>query len=110
MEPSQELFVFMLCRFGTVVASLVAPKVGATTVALRSYIVPESTVLFLVGGGLMVLASLVRRLYPLREVVAPKSIEMVLWVSPQQEVEGLAQGERVEFSETPDPDYSARVM
>lgn len=107
---AQELSVLMPFRFGSVVACLLAPRVGATTLVLRSYAVPESTLLFLVGGGLIVLASLVRRLYPLGEVAAPKSIQVHLWMSPPQRAEQFADGDRAEFVETAEPDYRTTVV
>jgi hypothetical protein len=100
----------MSFRLGKFVACWLAPRVGATTVVLRSYAVPESALLFLVGGGLIVLASLVRRLYPVGAVAAPKSIQVSLWISPPQMAEHLAADDTDEFGERAETDFSATVV
>jgi hypothetical protein len=79
--------------FGAALVCLLAPKTGATTI-LRSSAVPEFKLLFLVGGGLVVLAGLVRRLYPLGVAPAPKSIQVLLWISPQEIAEHLSARDR----------------
>jgi hypothetical protein len=110
MELLQELCVLMSFACSAAIACLLAPRVGATTVVLWSYALPESTVLFLVGGGLIVLASLVRRLYPVGDVPGPKSIQVVLWMSPPQVADHLAPVGSHEFSEPAESDYSATVV
>ena len=46
--------------------------------------------LLLLGGGLIVLASLVRRLYPLGGMVVPKSMQVILCISPAEIADQLA--------------------
>jgi hypothetical protein len=75
--------------FGTGLACLLAHTDGARTEILRSSTFPESKVLILLGGGLIALASLVRRLYPLGGIVAPKSMQVILWISPAEVAEHL---------------------
>jgi hypothetical protein len=80
---------------GPGLACFLAHTGGARTEILRSSTIPESGMLILLGGGLIVLASLVRRLYPLGGVVAPKSMQVILWISPEEVVEHLSARERV---------------
>ncbi len=80
----------MPMMFGTGLACFLAQTDGARTEFLRSSTVPESKMLVLLGGGLILLASLVRRLYPLGGIVAPKSMQVILWISPEEVVEHLA--------------------
>jgi hypothetical protein len=54
---------------------------------LRSSAVPEFKVLFLLGGGLVALASLVRWLHPMNGEAAPKSMEVRMWISPAEVAE-----------------------
>jgi len=77
----------MPMTFGTGLASFLAHTDGARTEILRSSTFPESRMLILLGGGLIVLAGLVRRLYPMGGVVAPKSMQVILWISPEEVVE-----------------------
>jgi hypothetical protein len=76
--------------FGTGLACFLAHTDGARTEILHSSTLPESKMLILLGGGLIVLASLVRRLYPLGGVVAPKSMQVILWISPEEVMDHLA--------------------
>jgi hypothetical protein len=69
---------------------------GAPAVIQRTAATPESTILFLLGSGLVALASLVRRHYPLGGVAAPKSLQMIVWISPQEIAEHLSGGIRTE--------------
>jgi len=80
----------MPMTFGTGLACFLANTDGARTQILRSSAIPESKMLILLGGGLIVLASLVRRLYPLGGIVAPKSMQVILWISPEEVVDHLA--------------------
>jgi hypothetical protein len=80
----------MPMTFGTGLACLLANTSGARTEILRSSTLPESKMLILLGGSLIVLASLVRRLYPLGGLVAPKSMQVILWISPEEVVEHLS--------------------
>lgn len=80
----------MPITFGTGLACFLAHSTGARTEILRSSTFPESKMLILLGGGLIVLASLVRRLYPLGGIVAPKSMQVILWISPEEVVDQLA--------------------
>jgi hypothetical protein len=75
--------------FGTGLACFLAHTDGARTEILRSSTIPESKMLILLGGGLIVLAGLVRRLYPLGGIVAPKSMQVILWISPEEVVDRL---------------------
>lgn len=75
--------------FGSSLATFLA-NTSASNVALRASSVPESKLLFLLGGGLVVLATLVRRLYPLGQVAAPKSMQVLVWISPAEIAEHLA--------------------
>lgn len=72
----------MSLTLGTGLACFLAHPSSASV--LRSSTVPEFKVLFLLGGGLIVLASLVRWLYPLGGTVAPKSMEVMMWISPAE--------------------------
>ena len=80
----------MPMTFGTGLACFLANTDGARTQILRSSAIPESKMLILLGGGLIVLASLVRRLFPLGGIVAPKSMQVILWISPEEVVDHLA--------------------
>jgi hypothetical protein len=51
------------------------------------------------GGGLIVLASLVRRLYPIGGVVAPKSMQVMLWIAPDEIAAQLSAGESTRESD-----------
>jgi hypothetical protein len=79
----------MPMTFGTGLACFLAHANGARVEILRSSTFPESKTLILLGGGLILLASLVRRLYPLGGIVAPKSMQVVLWISPKEVVDHL---------------------
>lgn len=79
--------------FGTALASFLAHTGAQRTVILHSSTLPESKLLFLLGGGLVVLASLVRRLYPVGGVAAPKSLQVILWISPKEIAEHLSAGD-----------------
>ena len=79
----------MPMTFGTGLACFLAHTDGARTEILRSSTIPESKMLILLGGGLIVLAGLVRRLYPLGGIVAPKSMQVILWISPEEVVDRL---------------------
>jgi hypothetical protein len=63
---------------------------GAGNIILHSTTLPESKVLALLGGGLVILASLVRRLYPIGGVAAPKSLQVLLWISPDEIAQQLS--------------------
>ena len=80
----------MPMTFGTGLACFLAHTDGARTEILRSSTIPESRMLILLGGGLIVLASLVRRLYPLGGIAAPKSMQVILWISPEEVVDRLS--------------------
>ncbi len=71
-------------------ATFFANTSGASNVAFRSAPVPEWKLLFLIGGGLIVLAALVRKHYPLGQVAAPKSMEVLVWISPAEIAEHLS--------------------
>jgi len=60
-----------------------APVSGARNLVLRSSAVPEAKLLFLLGGGLLLLAALVRRHYPFGNATVPKDLQVVLWMSPK---------------------------
>ena len=79
----------------TSLACFLAHTEGARTEILRSSTIPESRVLMVLGGGLILLASLVRRLYPLGGIVAPKSMQVVLWISPEEFEEHLVQADKL---------------
>ncbi|MFZ3341595.1 MAG: hypothetical protein WA609_12260 [Terriglobales bacterium] len=79
----------MPITFGTGLACFLAHTNGAQTEILRSSTFPESKTLILLGGGLVLLASLVRRLYPMGGIAAPKSMQVILWISPKEVVEHL---------------------
>jgi hypothetical protein len=81
----------MPISFGTSVACFLA-RGGAGAVILRASALPEPELLLLLGGGLIVLASLVRRLYPLGGVAAPKSMQVILWIAPEEVAEHLSAG------------------
>ena len=85
----------MPMTLGTSLACFLAHTEGARTEILRSSTIPESRVLLALGGGLIVLASLVRRLYPLGGIVAPKSMQVVLWISPEEFEEHLVQADKL---------------
>jgi hypothetical protein len=80
--------------FGAGLACFLAHNNGATVEILRSATFPESKMLLLLGGGLIVLASLVRRLYPLGGMVAPKSMQVILCISPAEIADQLAAPEQ----------------
>jgi len=84
----------MPMTFGTGLACFLAHTIGARTEILRSSTFPESKTLILMGGGLILLASLVRRLYPSGGIVAPKSMQVILWISPKEVVDHLSTRER----------------
>jgi hypothetical protein len=84
----------MPMTFGAGLACFLAQTNGARVEILRSATFPESKVLILLGGGLIVLASLVRRLYPMGGVAAPKSMQVVLWIAPAEIADQLAAPER----------------
>jgi hypothetical protein len=84
----------MAALSSTAFVCLFAPRSGATIITLGSSAVPEFKLLFLVGGGLVVLASLVRRLYPLGGIPAPKSLQIVVHISPQEIAEHLSARDR----------------
>jgi len=83
----------MPIKFGSGVACWLSHPAGAGV--LRSSTIPEFKLLVLVGGGLIVLATLVRRLYPNGGAAAPKSMEMRVWISPPEMVEKMARRESV---------------
>jgi hypothetical protein len=85
----------MPLTLGTSLACFLAHTEGARTGILRSSTIPESRVLLVLGGGLILLASLVRRLYPLGGIVAPKSMQVVLWISPEEFEEHLVQADKL---------------
>jgi hypothetical protein len=73
---------------GSGLACFLAHPTGARVLGTST--IPEFKVLFLLGGGLIALASLVRWLYPLGESGAPKSMEVMMWISPAEITEQLA--------------------
>jgi hypothetical protein len=80
----------MPITFGASVACFLARTGGAGAVILRASALPEPELLLLLGGGLVVLASLVRKLYPLGGAVAPKSMQVILWIAPEEVAEHLS--------------------
>jgi hypothetical protein len=94
MGFSKESLKTMPITFGTGLACFLAHSNGAKVEILRSSTFPESKMLLLLGGGLIVLASLVRRLYPLGGVVAPKSMQVTLWISPPEVADQFAAPEK----------------
>lgn len=89
MGPLRKHPKTMLMTFSTGLACFLAHIDGVRTI-LRSSTFAEPRMLILLGGGLMVLASLVRRLYPMGGIVAPKSMQVILWISPKEVVDHLA--------------------
>ena len=83
----------MPIKFGSCLACLLSHPAGVRV--LRSSAIPEFKLLALVGGGLIVLATLVRWLYPEGGAAAPKSMEMRVWISPPEMVEKMARRESV---------------
>jgi len=81
-------------QFGTNLACFLPHSEAAKSLVFRSYVVPESTVLFLLGGGLIVLAALVRRFGTWGGTAAPKSLQVMLWISPEEIAEQLSAGRR----------------
>ena len=63
---------------------------GARTEIFRSSAMPESRMLVALGGGLLILASVVRRFFPAGDIVVPKSMQLVVWISPKEVVEHLS--------------------
>ncbi len=57
---------------------------------LRSSTIPESRLLVLLGSGLIALATLVRWLYPVEGLAAPKSMQLMMWISPSEVAERLS--------------------
>jgi hypothetical protein len=94
MGFSRESLKTMPMTFGTGLACFLVLSNGAKVEILRSATFPESTMLMLLGAGLIVLASLVRRLYPLGGVVAPKSMQVILCISPAEIADHLAASEK----------------
>lgn len=80
----------MPLTLGTGLACFFAQTSSARAEILRSSTIPEFKLLMLLGGGLIVLASLVRWLYPLGGMVAPKSMQVELWISPPEIAEQVA--------------------
>jgi hypothetical protein len=80
----------MPMTFGASFACFLAHTNSARVEILRSSTLPESKVLILLGGGLIVLASLVRRLYPVGGVAAPKSMQVILCISPTEVADQFA--------------------
>jgi hypothetical protein len=78
----------MSTTVGTSLASFLARGAGA--IMLRASTLPEPERLVLLGGGLVLLASLVRKLYPFGGVAAPKSMQMMVWLSPEEVPEQLS--------------------
>ena len=78
---------------GTGLSCFLARTNGASVDILRSSPIPEFKLLVLLGGGLIVLAALVRHLYPLGGVVAPKSMQVELWISPPEIAERVSAGD-----------------
>jgi hypothetical protein len=83
----------MPTAFATALACLLAHSTGAKAGILPSSALPESKLLVLLGGGLVVLAALVRRLYPFGNVAAPKSLHVMLWMSPEEIAEQFSAGD-----------------
>jgi len=81
----------MPITFGTGLACFLAHPAGARV--LRSSTIPEFKLLALVGGALVVLATLVRQFYPMGATVAPKSLQIVLWISPPEIAEQMGRRE-----------------
>jgi len=77
----------MTIPFGTNLACFASHVNGPRIDILRSSAMPEPQILFLLGGGLVVLATLVRWLYPLEQDVAPKSMQVTMWISPAEVAE-----------------------
>ncbi len=90
--------ILMSTTFGTSLACFLAHS-GAGNVFLRASALPEPQRLLLMGGGLIVLASLVRRLYPIGGVVAPKSMQVMLWIAPDEIAAQLSAGESTRESD-----------
>ncbi|MFZ3264352.1 MAG: hypothetical protein WA172_10155 [Terriglobales bacterium] len=80
----------MSTTFGASLACFLAHSGGTGAVIQRASTLPEPELLILLGGGLIVLASLVRRLYPLGGAAAPKSMQVILWISPEEVAEHLS--------------------
>ncbi len=78
----------MPITFGSSVACFLAHSGGV--VIQRASTLPEPEMLVLLGGGLIVLASLVRRLYPLGGAAAPKSMQVILWIAPEEVAQHLS--------------------
>jgi hypothetical protein len=83
----------MPMTLGTALACFLARTNGASVDILRSSTIPEFKLLVLLGGGLIVLAALVRRLYPLGGMVAPKSMQVELWIAPPEIAEQMSAGD-----------------
>jgi hypothetical protein len=83
----------MPMTLGTGLACFLARTNGASVDILRSSTIPEFKLLVLLGGGLIVLASLVRRLYPLGGMAAPKSMQVELWISPPEITDQVSAGD-----------------
>ncbi len=80
----------MPITLGSSVACFLAHSGSAGGVILRASALPEPERLLLIGGGLIVLASLVRKLYPLGGAVAPKSMQVILWIAPEEVAQHLS--------------------
>jgi PEP-CTERM motif len=80
----------MSTAFGIDIACFVAQSDPARSAILRSSTAPEPAILFLLGGGLMLLAGLVRRFYRIDGVAAPKSLQVILWISPKEIADHLS--------------------
>jgi hypothetical protein len=80
----------MPVALGTGLACFLAHTNGASVEILRSSTIPESKLLILLGGGLIALASLVRWLSPVEGVAAPKSMQVLMWISPSEVAEHLS--------------------
>ena len=77
----------------TGLACFLAHSNGASMDVLRSSTIPEFKLLVLLGGGLIVLAALVRRHYPLGGVAAPKSMQLEVWISPPEIADQMSVGD-----------------
>jgi hypothetical protein len=80
--------------FGAGLACFLVHANGARAETLRSSTFPEAGLLVLLGGGLIGLASLVRWLCPTDGVAAPKSMQVLMWISPSEITDHLSARER----------------
>ena len=74
-------------------ALFLATRGGAVTAILRSSVISEPKLLILLGSGLLLLAGVVRAVWGPGGGTIPKSLQITVWVAPEEISEYLSTGQ-----------------